>query len=243
MFDVAGKRILVTGSTQGMGKSIAAAFARNGAQVFIHGSREEKTVRVAREVGNGVTPVWADLMEDDCADRMYSKTGNVDVLILNASAQIVEPWDQVSNEHARRQYRIDFESSVNLIQKYAPAMLESHWGRIITISSVQLYVPVSRMLVYGAMKTAQYHMTKNLAEEFAPYGVTVNSIGPGIIDTPRNAKALHDNPEGLAIAVHQIPLGYVGRDCDMNGACLLLASEEGKYITGVNLRIDGGMSL
>lgn len=242
MFEVARKKVLVTGSTQGIGRAIATEFARQSATVFVHGSRQEKTEKAACEIGMDVRPVFTDLSEDDCAERLYAQTGDVDILILNASVQFRKPWEEITQEEFATQINVNFRSSLVLIQKYVPYMRRNHWGRIITVGSVQQFVPHKDMLVYAGSKEAQYSMVKNLAKQIAPDSITINNIAPGVIATPRNADVLKDEVYTKRM-LENIPLGYAGEAEDCVGAVILLASEAGRYITGANITIDGGMSL
>ncbi len=242
MFDTANKKILVTGSTQGIGRAIAAAFAAEGAAVYVHGSGQAKTEQAAGEIGGNALPVYADLSADNCADQLFDQTGSVDILILNASVQYRNAWDHITREEFTRQINVNFRSSLELIQRYVPYMKEKRWGRIITVGSVQQFVPHKDMLVYAASKDAQYSMVRNLAKQLAPDGITVNNIAPGVIATPRNEEALHDTDYAGKLLAN-IPLGFVGTAQDCVGAVQLLAGEAGRYITGTNITIDGGMSL
>lgn len=242
MFEVQGKKVLVTGSTQGLGREIATMFAKKGAEVWIHGSHQEKTERVAEEIGSGVKSVWADLSEDGCAEKMYGVTKDVDILVLNASVQYRAHWCDITKEEFETQMRVNLLSSLLLIQRYAPFMQRQHWGRIITVGSVQQFVPHRDMAIYAASKAGLDNLVKNLAKQFGPDGVTVNNVLPGAMATPRNAKAIEDKAY-LVQVLKGIPLGRMGRADEMNGICLLLASEEGAYITGATISVDGGMSL
>lgn len=242
MFDVTGKKVLVTGSTQGIGRAIATAFAGCGASVWIHGSGQEKTQRVAGEIGLGTRPAWVDLSEDDCAEKLFNQTGAVDILILNASVQFRKSWSEITQEEFNKQINVNLRSTLELIQKYALQMQKNHWGRIITIGSVQQHVPHKDMAIYAASKSAMYALVRNLAKQLAPDGITVNNVAPGAMATPRNADAIK-NDVYLKKVLQGIPAGYMGADSDCNGACLLLASEEGRYIIGADICVDGGMSL
>ncbi len=243
MFDLRGKRALVTGSTQGIGFGIASCFAEQGAEVYVHGRTSmEKILCAARKMEGTVHPALADLGRADCADILFDQTGDVDILVLNASIQIRKAWNAVTIDDFERQINTNLRASMLLIQKYAPAMLAKHWGRIITVGSVQQVKPHKQMLVYAAGKCAQMSMVRNLARQFALDGVTVNNISPGVIRSPRNEEALAD-PAYSRQVLAGIPLGYVGETDDCTGAALLLASGEGRYITGIDLAIDGGMGL
>lgn len=242
MFNLEGKKVLVTGSTQGIGLALAKGFAKQGAVVYINGASEyEKCKRASEEVPNSRI-AFCSLADEDCAEKLYEVTGNIDVLVLNASIQYRKAWDEVTSEEFATQMKVNFKSSLELIQKYVPHMKEQGWGRILTIGSVQQYKPHKDMIVYAASKCAQMSMVENLAKQLAPFGITVNNLAPGVIDTPRNQEALAD-AEYAKNVKSGIPCGYVGvpEDC-MTGA-LLLCSEEGRYITGIDLIIDGGMHL
>lgn len=129
-----------------------------------------------------------------------------------------------------------------LIQKYAKHMQTQNWGRIVTVGSVQEYKPHKDMAVYAASKCAQMSLVQNLAKQLAPYKVTINNLCPGVIATPRNDAALAD-PEYAPKVLAGIPLGFAGSAEDCAGAALLLCSEEGRYITGSEIIVDGGMHL
>ncbi len=242
MFNLTGKRALVTGSTQGIGLAIAKALSDNGAEVFIHcGSSKEKAEEISSEIKNS-HPVCVNLLDFDAAEKLYDKTGDVDIVILNASVQIRKKWDEVTEEDIYKQFDVNFKSTYMLIQKYAPKMKENKWGRIITVGSVQQYKPHKEMPIYAATKSANMNLVTNLASQLAPYGITVNNIAPGVIATPRNFDALNDDAY-REIVLSKIPAGYAGEAEDIKGGALLLSSDAGRYITGTDLIIDGGMHL
>lgn len=121
MFDLKGKTALVTGSSQGIGKAIAKCFADYGANVFVHGSASgEKCKMVSDEIGGNAKIAVADLSLDGCAEKLYEQTGDIDILVLNASVQYRTPWNEITGEEFDRQVRINLKSTLELIQKYAP---------------------------------------------------------------------------------------------------------------------------
>lgn len=243
MFDLSGKRALVTGSTQGIGLAIASCLAEHGAEVFVHGATSIAKCEAAGNSIKGVThAVLQDLSVHDCAEKLYAQTGDVDILVLNASVQFSNPWNKITEDEFTRQIDINLRASFTLIQKYAPYMLDQNWGRIVTIGSVQQYKPHKDMAIYAASKCAQMSLVTNLAKQYAPQGVTINNLSPGVIATPRSASALADDTY-RPIVLGRIPMGCAGEPEDCAGAALLLCSQEGRYITGTDIVVDGGMHL
>lgn len=242
MFDLHGKRALVTGSTQGIGYAIAKTLIAAGAAVTVHCSSDlGKAERIARQLG-AADAVVADLSCPEEVEALPTKTGEIDILVLNASVQCRRPWTEIPREEAERQMQVNFHASLRLMQCYAPAMERAGWGRIVTVGSVQQTKPHREMPVYAATKCAVMSLVRNLASQLAPSGVTVNNLSPGVIATPRNDAAL-SQPAYREQVLARIPVGYAGEAEDCAAAALLLCSPEGRYITGIDLPVDGGMSL
>lgn len=242
MFDLSGKKALVTGSTQGIGFAIAETLQKFGATVFVNGATSEEKTRLAAEKIPGAIPVYCDLSQSDCAETLYKKTGDIDILVLNASVQYRTPWEEIGDYEFDKQVAINFKASLKLIQKYSSFMKKQNWGRIVTIGSIQQAVPHKDMLIYAATKAAQLSMVENLSKQLAPFNITVNNVAPGVIATPRNFDALSDKDYKKKI-LDGIPCGYAGTPQDCAPQVLLLCSEQGRYITGENIFIDGGMKL
>ncbi len=250
LLNLVGKRALVTGSSQGIGRAIAIALAEFGADVMVHCARDvAKAEAVRAEVEgygsrSGITV--ADLADPGAADKIHAETlaalGAVDILVLNASVQIRKPWQEITLEEYRRQIDVNLGASIWLIQKFAPAMQSRRWGRILTIGSVQEVRPHPAMLVYSATKAAVENLARNLAPQLAPDGVTINNLAPGAIATGRNEQVLADESYRRQLLT-KIPAGYVGEPVDCAGLAVLLCSEAGRYITGQDLFVDGGMGL
>lgn len=241
-----GKCALITGSSRGIGSAIATAMAKEGAEVIIHyAGRMDKAQEVAARIvseGSVCRIVQADLSDPKGAEMLFSQAGAVDILVLNASIQFRRQWEKITVDEFYTQVNCNVLSSLLLMQKAVPAMREKHWGRIITIGSVQEEKPHPEMLVYSATKAAQTMMSRSLALQLAKDGITVNNVAPGVIYTDRNKEALSD-PDYSRRMTEGIPLGYYGDKKDCVGIVKLLCSEEGRYITGQSIFVDGGMSL
>ena len=246
-FDLSGRRALVTGSTQGIGYAIASCFAAHGAEVYVHCSRDtEKAQRIAREIEEktsaAVHGIAADLGDADAAQKLYAMTGEVDILVCNASVQFRCAWNEIPPEEYDTQMNVNFRATFALMQLYIPGMQSRRWGRVLNIGSVQQTKPHTHMAIYAASKCAIASLTENIAKQTAGDGVTVNMLLPGVIATPRNDAALSD-PVYSKQVLAKIPAGYAGEAEDCAAAALLLCSDAGRYITGSALYVDGGMHL
>jgi len=250
LFSLKGKTALVTGGSQGIGKAISLAFAEYGADVVINyrsnGELAEQTKMEIIEKGAKCWLVECDLSLIDSAKTVsgFLRENNLspDILVLNASVQYRKAWDEVTPEEFEDQININFRSSLFLIQELFPYMKKNGWGRIVTLGSVQQTRPHPQMIVYAASKMAQLSMVKNLAAQIGKYGVTINNLAPGVFPTIRNEEVLQDE-KYKAMVEGKIPLGYIGDTADCAATALLLCSDAGKYITGQDIFVDGGMGL
>jgi NAD(P)-dependent dehydrogenase (short-subunit alcohol dehydrogenase family) len=243
-FELAGRRVLVTGGDAGIGFAIGSALAQAGARVAVNGLGGSATAAAA--LGLGAIGVDADIGVEAERDRLVARVraafDGVDILVLNAAAQVRAAWDAIEAADLERQIAVDLTAAYALIRAFVPGMAARGFGRLIAIGSVQEKVPHPDMLVYGALKAAQTHMIRNLAHQLAPSGVTCNVIAPGVIATERSRAALAD-PERRAAVVRAVPAGRIGLPEDCAGAALLLASDAGAYVTGAVIPVDGGMSI
>lgn len=242
MLNLTGKKVLVTGSSQGMGKEIAKVLRDCGAEVFVHGSKMSEKLNSAAEYVGTDKIVAADISQKDAADILYRATGDVDILIINASVQYKRPWYGYSEEEIHSQIDCNLTSSYYIMKKYSEGMKKNKFGRIITIGSVNQYNNHPELTLYGVTKAAQMKLVQSVAKQLAPFGITVNNIAPGAITTPRNDEALSD-PEFKQKVINSIPAGYIGDPKEINGAVMLLCSNEGRYIVGSEIIVDGGMHL
>ncbi len=249
-FSLAGRRAVVTGSSRGIGAAIAVALAEAGADVLVHCTgnrpRAEEVADRIRTLGRRTAVAVADFAKPGAAggviEAAHQFFGGLDILVSNVAVQVPEPWNRVTLEHFEAQVRTNWQSAFELIQLAAPDMLARGWGRILTIGSVQEARPHPEMVVYASLKAAQTAMVRNLARQFAPQGVTVNNLAPGVVLTDRNRDRLDDKAYRATVRAH-VPARFFGEAEDCAGAALLLCSDAGRYITGQTLYVDGGMSL
>lgn len=240
------KTAFITGSSRGIGRAIALRLASDGFKVILHGVSESAHIKALKdeiEKGGGTVEIAAaDLCNPEATKTLFAAVSNVDVLVLNASLQYRTPWQEITTDACYEQLNCNFVSSMMLIQAAVPHMKQSGWGRIITIGSVQEAKPHPDMLVYSASKAAQTNMMQSLSLQLARDGITVNNVAPGVIYTDRNVEALSD-PEYAKKVTDSIPVGFYGEPEDCAGIVSLLCSEEGRYITGQSIYVDGGKSV
>ena len=249
-FNLSGKTAFITGSSQGIGKGLALAFAEYGADIILHCRKDrEQTEEVAKEIQKLGVNTWiieSDLSEPDAIDKVtkevYQKVKKLDILVINASAQIPAIWTEVTEADFDTQVQTNFKSTFLLMQKFGPEMVKNGWGRILTIGSVQQVKPHPAMVIYSAIKSAVLNLVQNIAMQLADKGVTVNNLAPGVIDTPRIGEEVPETEERINKRL-ETPSGKIGKPEDCAAVALLLCSEAGNFITGQNIFVDGGMSL
>lgn len=249
-FNLKGKTALVTGGSQGIGKAISLVLAEHGANIVINYRLDKKlavqTEKEINELGVKCSLIQCDLSMLNSAKTIsgFLNENNleIDILVINASIQIRKPWDKVTPEEFEIQINTNFRASLFLIQELYPTMQQKKWGRILTIGSVQQLRPHQQMIVYAASKVAQVSMVRSLAPQFGPYGVTINNIAPGAFNTGRNEEVLQNQVYKSNVEA-KIPMGFIGESSDCAAMSLLLCSDAGRYITGQDIFIDGGMSL
>jgi NAD(P)-dependent dehydrogenase (short-subunit alcohol dehydrogenase family) len=250
LFALGGKRALVTGASRGIGRAIALTLAGAGADVAIHFHTDRRAAaRVAdsiRSAGRRVTVLRADLAREGAgralAKAAEDRMGQIDILVLNAAEQRRAALADITPAEYALQIDTGFRSAVELCAALVPAMAERRFGRVIAIGSVQARRPNPQLAVYAAMKAALANLMRNLGKAWAGYGVTANTIAPGLIDTDRNAELKADG-DAYAALLARIPAGRAGTANEVAALALLLAAPAGAYVTGADLAVDGGLGL
>lgn len=240
------KTALITGSSKGIGRAIAIRLAKDGYKIIVHGAgnikKAEETAEIIKSNGGLAEVIVSDLTDLEQTSLLCEKVKNIDVLVLNASLQYRTSWQEITTKACYEQLNCNFVSSMMLMQAIAENMKKNGWGRIVTIGSVQEEKPHPDMLVYSASKAAQTNMIKSLSLQLAKYGITANNVAPGVIYTDRNIEALSDLDYAKKVT-DSIPVGFYGKPEDCAGIVSLLCSDEGRYITGQNIFVDGGKSV
>jgi NAD(P)-dependent dehydrogenase (short-subunit alcohol dehydrogenase family) len=257
-FSMSGRRALVTGGSLSIGREIALAFAEAGADVAIHHSRQadmafgrpdaaEETVVALQGCGVRSLAVEADFARPKeatrCVEVARQALGGLDVLVVCASILYRTPFEEITDEQIDRQIQINFRATIELLRAALPHMKLNGFGRVLTIGSVNQTTPESVLSVYSALKSAQHNLAINLAREYAPFGITINNLSPGLIATERNKGRREDAAAWQAIEQTCSPMRRAGRPDEMAGAALLLCSDAGSYITGADLQATGGRHL
>ncbi len=256
-FSIAGRRALVTGGSVSIGRAIALVLAEAGADVAIHysGAADRafgltdaalETTAEIRAHGRQAAAIEADFEQKGEARRAVAAAeqalGGVDVLVICASIQQRRPFTQITRAELDRQVRINFSATVEMLQAALPPMKQRGWGRVLTIGSINQLRPDPQLAVYAALKSAQHNLCINLARDYAPFGVTVNNLSPGLVATERN-RWRQVQEDWQAVQQRSNPMARAAMPDEMAGAALLLCSDAGSFITGADLLADGGAHL
>jgi len=257
-FSMAGRRALVTGGSVSIGREIVRVFAEAGADVAVHSARAADiafgqpeaaadAVREVREKGRRGVAIDADFAEPGeatrCVQDAIKALGGIDVLVVCASIQYRTPFLELPADQVERQIQINFRATIELFQAALPAMKDNGWGRVLTIGSINQTRPESDLAVYAALKSAQHNLSFNLAKDYAPHGVTINNLSPGLVITERNRWRRQDAAKWADIQKNSAPMQRAGEASEMAGAALLLCSDAGSFITGIDLQATGGRHL
>jgi NAD(P)-dependent dehydrogenase (short-subunit alcohol dehydrogenase family) len=248
-FALTGRTVLVTGAARGIGRAIALACAEAGADVAL-GLRDKATgASLADEIigmGRRALAVQFDVTKLDQIERGVAEIervfGRIDVLVNNVGVGPENPAEKVTEADFDFTVNANLKGTFFVSQRVGRGMIARKSGRIVNMSSQAGSVTLSGESIYCMTKAAINHLTRCLAAEWAPHGITVNSVAPTFIYTDGTAPALAD-PEFKRRTLAHIPLGRIGETRDVAGAVVFLASDAASLITGANMLVDGGWSV
>lgn len=249
VFGLEGRTALVTGSSRGIGAAIAQGLAAAGAHVFVHGQSEastSETLSAIKQAGGSAEPVFGNLAEKNSGKYLIEKcerrAGQLDILVINASAQINAVLNEVTDEDLEFQLRVNLISTIEMLQACLPGMADRKWGRVVSVGSINQIAPKSIVTVYAATKAAQHNLIQSQARDYAGTGVVLNTLAPGLIDTDRNADRKTNDPQGWQAYTKQVNwMGRAGEASEMVGAAILLSSNACSFMTGETIVASGGL--
>src|SRR4051812_15973276 len=241
--DFAGRVAIVTGAARGLGRAVAARLHERGASVAVNVRGESRARDVASEIGDGVLGVSGDIAAAGVPEAIVRQTlerfGHIDILINNAALPLTTRFEQISAEEWRHAIEVNLTAPFLLTQAVVPAMKGQQYGRIVNISST-----AGRMVStlggahYTSSKTGLLGLTRAAAKELGMYGITVNAVCPGMIDTELTRESA--SPEVLERLARSYPVPRLGTALEVADLICFAASERAGYITGASLDINGG---
>jgi gluconate 5-dehydrogenase len=249
LFDLSGRVAVVTGTSRGLGQSLARALARAGADLVITSRRRDDLRDFQREVeglGRRALPLELDVRDQGSITRMAQEAlagyGKVDILVNNAGCNIRKPALEVSWEDWNTILDTNLRGAFFVAQALGRQMVERGYGRIVNIGSVTSVAGYAGLAPYGASRGGIKQLTMSLADDWGPHGVTVNCLAPGWFKTAQNAR-MYEDEEWVAMLKERIPVRRPGQAHDLDAAVVFLASEASGYVTGQTLLVDGGISI
>ena len=244
MFDLSGKRALITGASGGIGAAIARALHDAGAEVALSGTREAPLKALASELGARAHVLPCDLADAAAVEALPKAAseamGGLDILVNNAGIARDQIFMRMSDDEWQSVLDVNLTAAMRLCRAVTRPMMKARWGRIINISSVVGSMGHAGQANYAAAKAGLVGLTKSVAAEVASRNITVNAVAPGLIATPMTDK-LSDDQKARINA--QIPAGRMGTPEEIAAAVLFLASAEAGYVTGATLHVNGGMAM
>ncbi|MER5598676.1 SDR family oxidoreductase [Streptomyces sp. NPDC002265] len=249
LFSLDGRVAVVTGGSSGIGRGIAGALARAGARVVIVARRESELAATVDELtADGCRAAWvsADLGTREgvraAAERAAAVFGEPDILVNSAGINLRPPMGELGEEVWDATMAVNLEAPFLLGQRFGPGMAERGFGRIIHVTSQQAHRAFVQSGAYGVSKGALESLARSQAEAWSPYGVTCNTLVPGFVMTPLNAR-LSSDPERVAELAARTMVGRNGLAEDFAGAAVFLAGPASGYVTGQAIFVDGGLSV
>ena len=246
LFSLAGKTALVIGGTGELCGAMSEGLAAAGATVVLVGRSEEKAkIRLEKIAANG-GDAYFEFCEVDSRDnlenllaRVLEKSGKIDIVVNGAGTNSATPFLDIPEDEFDRIFRINMKGVFLACQVFGKYLVErGQGGSIINVGSMSGIIPLSRVFTYSATKAAVHNISKNLAREWAPLNIRVNTLVPGFFPAEQNKKVL--TPQRVAQIMGHTPMNRFGEANELVGATLLLASDAGSFITGTEMVVDGG---
>ena len=251
--DYAGKTAIVTGAAHGFGRAISLAFATRGASVWacdVVGDEVRETERLCRDAGGTCTALTVDVRDDQAVQTFVAEasasSGHVEILVNNAGGvlgQVGRPLEEVTAEEWQKIFDVNVSGAFYCSQAVAPGMKAARFGRIVNISSgAGLGISLTGIQAYAAAKAAQIGLTRQLAHELGPWGITVNNVAPGFVRSNAATERQWESygEQGQRDLIEKIALKRLGTPEDIAFAVLFFASDQANWITGQVLSVDGG---
>ena len=246
LFDLSGKVALITGSSSGMGQSIAEAMGQHGARVIVSSNDEagcEATVTDFRAQGITAVAMPCDVSKKEAIDALYQTTvaqlGKIDILVSCVGMAPAGSFLDITAPDFEQLMALNLQSAIYLTKLVIPQMVERRDGVLIYLASIAGVRGNKNIGLYGLSKAALIQMARNLAVEYGPVNIRANTIAPGMIDTPFSTSLL-DNAVFMEKRLALTPLRRVGQPHEIAGVAVMLASRAGGFITGQNIIVDGG---
>ncbi|MCB1071824.1 MAG: SDR family oxidoreductase [Chlamydiales bacterium] len=234
--NIKGKKALVLGSSSGLGFAISKALSEEGVNVAVT-SRELKRAEDAAKQLKNATSYACDLLAKDAGKKILELVGPIDILVTNAGGPPKGNFLDLTSEDWEKGYQGLWMSAIQAIQGALPYMKKQKWGRIILCTSTSAKQPISELTISNAYRPGLHGMMKSLAQEIAPYGITVNAIMPGSTRTKR----IEDLKVPIEKLIEEIPAKRLGEPEEFAALATFLASEPAAYITGQSIACDGGL--
>jgi NAD(P)-dependent dehydrogenase (short-subunit alcohol dehydrogenase family) len=247
LFRLNGRIALVTGGNRGLGRAIAEALTEAGASVAVT-SRDARRAEAAaadisKATGRECLGLALDVRDEgqvrEAVTRVIAELGGIHILVNNAGVNIRESITDLKDESWEEVVDTNLAGAMRCSRAVAGRMKDQGWGRIINVASMLSVVAIAQRSAYASSKAGLLGLTRAMALDLAPHGVTVNALCPGVFKTEINRPILND-PEYLKEFLKQIPLGRMGDPAELKGAAVFLASDASAYMTGAALLVDGG---
>lgn len=244
MFDLTGKKALVTGASGGIGGAIARGLHAMGASVALSGTRVDPLKALAAELGERAFVTPCNLSDIDAVKALAGQAseamGGLDILVNNAGITRDNIFMRMSDDEWQQVIDVNLSSTMRLMKSVMRPMMKQRWGRIINITSIVGVTGNAGQVNYAASKAGIIGMTKSYAQEIATRGITANCVAPGFIETAMTAELPDAVKEKM---VGNIPAGRMGSPEEIASAVAYLASDEASYVTGQTLHVNGGMAM